>query len=178
MKKILIAVLLQIIALSAVYPQLREGDNILGPSIGLYTSPGTPTFGVNFENQITSLGDVAVLGLGGVLRYTSWKDNYPYADYNNYNYLTLGVQANFNFNNIGEGKFVPFAGAVLGYNNVNNSYVSNRGVVYTSSYTSGLWLWGQAGFRYFFSRNFAGGVRIGAGNFNFNALELLFDFKL
>jgi hypothetical protein len=178
MKKIIILVLAQIIISSLAYSQLREGDNLLGGSIGLYTTPGVPTFGLNYENQVTRLGDVASLGLGAVLRYTTWRDNFPYSDYNDYNYLTIGGQVNVNFNDIGEGKFVPFVGAVLGYNNVNNSYVSNRGVVYTSNYSSGLWLWGQAGFRYFFSPKFAGGIRIGAGNFNFNTLELSFDFKL
>jgi len=178
MKKIIVLILLQLILSSASYSQLRERDNLLGGSLGLSTGPGTPTFGINYENQITSLGDVALLGLGAVLRYTSWKDNFPYSDYYSYNYLTIGGQLNANFNNIGDGKFVPFIGLVLGYNNVNNSYVSNNGTVYNASYSSGLWLWAQLGLRYFFSPGVAGGIRLGAGNFNFNSIELSVDFKL
>ena len=109
------------------YAQMEEHDNLLGASIGIFTAPAVPTFGFNFENEITGLGDAATLGLGGVLRYTSWRDNFPAPDYNSYNYTTIGVQTNFNFNNIGEGKFVPFVGAVLGYNYVNNSFVNNDG---------------------------------------------------
>jgi hypothetical protein len=47
-----------------------------------------------------------------------------------------------------------------------------------NSYTSGAWLWGQAGLRYFFSNNVAGAVRLGLGNQDFYALELGVDFKL
>jgi hypothetical protein len=178
MKRTLAVLFLLTALCSTAYPQLRERDNLLGPSLGLSTGPSTPAFGLNYETQITSIGDVALLGLGAVIRYTSWRDNFPYSDYYNYNYYTIGGQVNAGFNNIGNGSFVPFVGLVLGYNNVNNSYVSNRGVVYTANYTSGLWLWGQAGFRYFFSPSVAGGIRFGAGNFNFNTLELSLDFKL
>jgi len=178
MKKIIVIILFLVFNSTISYPQLRERDNIIGGSLGISTGPGTPTFGFNYENQVTALGDVALLGLGAVLRYTSWKDNFPYSDFYSYNYLTIGGQVNANFNNLGDGKFVPFIGLVLGYNNVNNSYVSNRGTVYTASYSSGLWLWGQLGLRYFFSPGVAGGIRLGAGNFNFNSLELSVDFKL
>ena len=160
------------------FGQLRENDNLLGASLGLWVSPGTPSLGMNFEHQVTQLGNVASLGIGGVLRYTSWSDRYPYDDYYDYNYTTVGFQTNFNFNNIGEGRFVPFAGAVLGYNYINNSYVNRSGRIYTATYSSGWWMWLQGGFRWFFSPSVAGGVRIGTGNFNFSVLELSMDFRL
>jgi hypothetical protein len=178
MKKIFLIIVLQFFMVSAGYCQLNDGDDILGPSIGLNPNPGVPTFGLNYEHQMTQLGNVASLGLGGVFRYTTFRDNFPYDDYNSYNYVTIGIQTNINFNNIGEGKFVPYGGIVLGYNNVSNSYVSNRGIVYTANYSSGWWMWGQAGFRYFFSPKVAGGLRVAAGNFNFNELEISLDFKL
>jgi hypothetical protein len=178
MKKLILVIFIQFLLYSVVFAQLREGDNLLGPSLGIYTTPSVPTFGLNFEHQVTQLDNFATLGLGGVVRYTTFRDNFPYSDYNDYNYFTVGFQSSLNFNNIGEGRFVPFVGLVLGYNNVGASYVTYDGRVYTSSYSSGLWLWGQAGFRYFFTPKVAGGIRIGAGNFNFNALELSLDFKL
>ncbi len=178
MKNLILVIAIYVLTQSVAFSQLKEGDNILGPSFGLYTSPNVPTFGLNYEHQVTRLDNFATLGLGGVIRYTTFRDNFPFADYNDYNYLTLGFQSNLNFNTIGDGSFIPFVGLVLGYNNVSNSYVSNSGRVYTSNYSSGLWIWGQAGFRYFFSPKVAGGIRIGAGNFNFNDLELSLDFKL
>ncbi|MBK7253430.1 MAG: hypothetical protein IPI04_05810 [Ignavibacteria bacterium] len=42
---------------------------------------------------------------------------------------------------------------------------------------SGLWTWGQAGARYFFSPTVAGVARFGFGNYKFDALELGVDFQ-
>lgn len=178
MKKIILIAAITMLLGFNVYAQMNEGETIIGSSLGINASPGTPTLGFNIENQVTSLGNVATLGVGGILRYSSFKDG-PYDNYYDYTFITLGGQTNINFNNIGSGKFVPFIGAVLGYNFVNSNYVSPNGFVYTSkSRTSGMWLWGQAGFRYFFTPKFAGGIRLGSGNFNFSVFELAIDFKL
>jgi hypothetical protein len=178
MKKNLFIILILLSLCSVANAQLKEHDNLLGPSLGFWTAPNAPTFGLNFEHQMEQLGDVATISLGALMRYSSYKDN-PSPYYYNYNYLTLGMQSNLNFNNIGDGKFVPFVGLVLGYNYINTSYVSPNGTVYAAAqYSSGFWLWGQAGMRYFFSPRVAGALRFGAGNFNFNVIELGIDFKL
>jgi len=177
-RKVFILLFLIAISLSSSYSQLKEKDGLLGPSLGFWTSPGALTFGLNYESQLTQLGDVALLSLGGVFRYTSFRDAYFTEDNPNTSYITLGLQSNVNFNQIGDGRFVPFVGLVLGYNNISNSYVNRNGTINTRSYNSGLWLWGQAGMRYFFSPKVAGALRIGAGNYNFNVVELGIDFKL
>ena len=66
----------------------------------------------------------------------------------------------------------------LGYNYINSTQFTKHGIVYTASRASGFWLWAQAGLRYFFSPKVAGVLRIGAGNFNFDVIELGVDFKL
>jgi len=171
-------IILLLVLTSTGFSQLKKGDNLLGPSIGFWTYNSVPTFGANYENQIADLGDVATFGLGGIFRYTGWTDNYNYdPPYNvKYTYLIFGAQGNFNFNHIGDGKFVPFAGLVLGYDAVSYT-VSEPGISYGASSTSGWWLWAQAGMRYFFTPKVAGVVRLGAGNFNFDVLELGVDFK-
>ncbi len=177
MKKIIFIVALLFGINLSLFAQLKEGDGMLGPSLGLWTAPQSPTFGLNYEYQMAQLGDVSTISLGGVFRYSTFRDN-PTPNYYNYNYLTLGLQSNLNFNTIANGRFVPFVGLVLGYNYVNSNYYTNDGTVYSAGYTSGLWLWGQFGMRYFFSQRVAGSLRFGAGNFNFNVLELGIDFKL
>lgn len=177
-KKIFLISLFLLGCYSTSFSQLKEKDNLLGPSLGFWTKPNVPTFGLNFESEIGQLSDVGVIGIGGVLRYTKFKDSYPFDDYYDYSYITLGFQANLNFNHIGDGKFVPFVGLVLGYNNINSTYINKSGRIYTASYSSGFWLWGQAGLRYFFSEKIAGSIRLGAGNFNFDVIELGVDFKL
>jgi hypothetical protein len=168
---------LLVLAAPNLFSQLKTGDNLLGPTLGFWAKPNVPTLGLNYEHQMTQLGDVAALSLGGVLRYTTFKENYPNEDYLDYNYTTIGMQSNVNFNQIGDGKFVPFVGLVLGYNYINSTTFTKHGIVYEASYNSGLWLWLQFGLRYFFSSAVAGVLRFGAGNFNFNVIELGVDFK-
>jgi len=162
---------------SAGYSQLKEGHHLLGPTIGFWFYNSVPTFGLNYEYQVKQLGETGVLGVGGIFRYTGWKEQNPNWEWS-YSYVTFGAQANLNFNKIGDGKFVPFVGLVLGFNSVNSS-VTYRGSGYTSSagYSSGFWTWGQAGARYFVSPQVALVARLGLGNFNYYALELGADFR-
>ncbi|MEO8513659.1 MAG: hypothetical protein ABI543_08880 [Ignavibacteria bacterium] len=146
------------------FGQLKERDNLMGGTLGFWARNNTPTFGFNYENEITQAGVVAI-GLGALARYSSFPDD----RLERFSNLFLGGQANFNFNQIGSGKFVPFLGVVLGF------YSSSPNG--TSLKQNGLWAWGQGGMRYFFSPAVAGVVRFGLGTFNFNALELGVDFK-
>jgi hypothetical protein len=177
LKKINLAVILLLLLTVCSFAQLKEKDNLLGPSLGFWPSGSAPTFGANFESQLAQLG-IGTISLGGVFRYTTFRNDFPFNNYWNYNFYTIGLQSNYNFNEIGDGRFVPFVGLVLGYNNVNASYVTYNGVVYSSGYSSGFWLWGQLGMRYFFSPRVAGSVRFGLGNFNFNTIDIGLDFKL
>ncbi len=176
-----IFLVLFLIGLSSIsYSQLKKGDNLLGPTLGFWTYNSVPTFGVNYENQIEQFGDACSFGLGGLMRYSAHTVSSEYGevfyDYK-YTYFLLGAQGNFNFNRIGDGKFVPFVGLVLGYDAINYTATNNGYPTYSASESSGFWLWVQGGVRYFFSPHVAGVIRIGVGNFNFNVLELGVDFK-
>lgn len=163
--KTTIFTLLFLVCLSGIsFSQLKEGDNLMGGTLGFWARNQTPTFGFNYEHQVTQAGVVAI-GLGALLRYSSYPDD----RLERFSNLFLGGQANFNFNQIATGKFVPFLGVVLGF------YSSSPNG--NSLKQNGLWAWGQGGMRYFFSPAVAGVVRFGLGTFNFNALELGVDFK-
>ena len=159
--------------------QLKERDNLLGPSLGFWAKQNVPTFGISYENQITQAG-IGTIGLGGVFRFYTYSFNYSNGDSWKYSFASLGFQANYNFNQIGDGKFVPFVGLVLGYNSVSRTYtdVTKHGIYINDyAYNSGMWVWGQVGMRYFFSPNVAGSVRLNGGNYDFITLELGVDFK-
>jgi len=182
MKNLFASLFVLLILSQASFTQLKEGDNLLGGSLGFWAKGEVPMFGVNFESNISQAG-IGTFGIGGIFRYYSYTFHYGNGDSRRYSFSSLGFQANYNFNQIGDGKFVPYFGLVLGYNYVNTTYtdVSKSGTVtYITdiSYSSGAWLWGQAGMRYFFSQRVAGTVRIGFGNNDFNTLELGVDFKL
>jgi hypothetical protein len=175
---IIIAALAFITASSS--SQLHERDNLLGGSIGFWGKGKVPMFGVNFESNVSQAG-IGTLGVGGIFRFYSFTDHYGNGDSRRYSFTSFGAQLNYNFNQIGDGKFVPYLGLVAGYNSVSNTYTDvTRNAVYVTdvSYTSGAWLWGQLGMRYFFSPNVAGGIRLGLGNNDFNTVELGVDFKL
>jgi len=159
--------------------QLQEHDNLIGGTLGFWAHKSSPTFGFNYENQITQAG-IGTISIGGLFRYWTYTDNYSNGDSRKYAFSSFGLQSNYNFNQIGDGKFVPFLGLFVGYNNVNQTYtdVTKHGTYETDiSYSSGAWLWGQAGVRYFFSNNVAGVARLGLGNQDFYELEIGVDFK-
>jgi hypothetical protein len=177
MKKTIIASAVLLFSITSLHAQLRERDNLLGPSIGFWPSGSAPTFGLNYEYQLTQEGP-GTISLGGVFRYTTWRSDITPTDYWSVNYYTFGVQSNYNFNEIAEGKFVPFVGLVLGYNSVSFTH-NGPGYSYTwGGYGSELGLWLQGGMRYFFSPKVAGAVRLGLGSFNYNTIEIGVDFKL
>jgi hypothetical protein len=180
MKITIYSIIFLLCLIATSHSQLKQGDNLLGVSVGFWAKGSVPMFGLNFESNITQAG-IGTIGLGGLFRYYSYTFNYPNGDSRKYAFTSFGFQANYNFNEIGDGKFVPYFGLVLGYNNVNNTYtdVTKHGEYITDvSYTSGMWLWVQLGMRYFFSPAVAGTVRLGLGNNEFNTLELGVDFKL
>lgn len=162
MKTTIFSIIILTCFIASSFGQLKERDNLMGGTLGFWAKNQSPTFGFNYENQVTQAG-IGTIGLGALLRYS----NYPRDNFHTSN-IFLGGQANYNFNQIGSGTFVPFLGAVLGF------YSSSPD---NSVKESGLWLYGQTGFRYFFSPSVAGALRLGLGNFNFNALELGIDFK-
>lgn len=165
---------------SSNFAQLKEHDNLLGGSLGFWAKGNSPMFGANFESNVVQAG-VGTIGVGGIYRYYSFTNTYGNGDSRRYSFSSIGAQVNYNFNQIGDGRFVPFIGAVAGYNSVNNTYTDvTRNGVYVNdvSYTSGAWIWGQLGMRYFFSHSVAGSVRLGLGNNDFNTLEIGMDFKL
>ncbi|MCI0449750.1 MAG: hypothetical protein L0Y79_08200 [Chlorobi bacterium] len=180
MKNLFASLVVLLIISGAAFSQLKEGDNLLGGSLGFWPKGEVPMFGVNFESNVTQAG-IGTVGLGGIFRYYSYSFHYGNGDSRRYSFSSLGFQANYNFNQISDGKFVPYFGLVIGYNYVSSTYTDvSRNAVYITdiSYSSGAWLWGQAGMRYFFSPRVAGTVRIGFGNHDFNTLELGVDFKL
>lgn len=164
MKTRIFTLIMLMFAASLTFGQLKEKDNLLGGTLGLWAYNEVPAFGFNYENQITQAG-IGSFGLGAIMRFSNYTPN----DRGKISNLFIGGQGNYNFNQIGSGKFVPFVGLVVGF------YSSTPDG--NDAKESGLWTWGQAGSRYFFTPNIAGVARFGLGNFHFNTLEVGMDFK-
>ncbi len=178
MKKPMIVILLLIVPFLSLHSQIKQGDSFLGGSIGLWTKGNTPVLGVSFESHVAG-SENGTVGIGGLFRYHGYNEIYNNGTSRDYNFSSLGFQANYNFTNIGSGEFVPYLGLTLGYNNVSQTYTNRNGALLVNdTYTSGVWIWGQLGARYFFSSKVAGTFRVGIGNNDFYPLELGIDFKL
>ena len=152
MKTAIFLVLFLLCVIASAQGQLKERDNLMGGTIGFWARNSAPTFGFNYENEITQTGIVAI-GLGALARFSSYSGNHD----ERFSNVFVGGQANYNFNEIESGKFVPFLGIVLGFYNSSPNGNSLK--------ESGLWAWGQGGMRYFFSPNVAGVLRFGLGTF-------------
>ena len=168
------------INLTQNYSQLKEGNHLAGVTIGYSAKSQNIIFGANYEYVLSPYG-IGVLGIGAITRFWTHSEDIlnNTSKLKNTN-ITLGMQVNYNFNQISNGKFVPFAGLVLGYNNVSTKYTAynNASITgYGQTYKSGLFIWGQGGFRYFFSNKTAGVLRLGLGNFDLSGIELGFDYK-
>jgi len=171
MKKIkfLIFVIFSLIIVSNAFPQLKKGDHLLGPTIGIWTKGSSVTLGGNYEYQITQAGP-GTIAIGAVFR------NWSYSSANiTYTNNMFGFQTNYNFNKIDNGKFVPFVGIVLGFNNIGKS---TSPVNFAFAYSSGFWTWLQGGVRYFVDDNVALVGRFGLGNNDFITPEIGVDFRL
>lgn len=164
MKTTIFTVIFLMCLIASSQAQLRERDNLMGGTLGFWAYNNSPILGFNYENEITQAG-IGTIGLGALLRYSSYADKHD----ERFSNVFIGGQGNYNFNEIGNGTFVPFLGLVVGFYNSSPNGNSLK--------ENGLWLLGQAGMRYFFSPAVAGVARFGLGNFRYNSLELGVDFK-
>ena len=83
LKKINLAVIFLLLLTVYSFAQLKEKDNLLGPSLGFWPSGSAPTLGANFESQLAQLG-IGTISLGGVFRYTTFRNDFPFNNYWNY----------------------------------------------------------------------------------------------
>jgi hypothetical protein len=160
------------------FSQWQAEKSYFGPSIGLSFGNSVPEFGLNYEYGYT-LKDIGVIGVGGLLRYWSYSDDWAWGKYT-YTNILIGAQANYHFK-LDDKKFDPYAGIMIGYDIVSNSWEDKNGWYdsYTKSSASGSELIAdiQVGIRYFIKDNLAIVGRFGVGNASFSSLNIGVDWK-
>ncbi len=180
MKYFLVISVILFFNLTQNYSQLKEGNHLAGVTLGFSSKSANVIFGGNYEYELPPAG-IGIFGIGAMTRFWTYSEDILNKTVNlKYSNITLGGQVNYNFNQIASGKFVPFVGLVVGYNNVSTKYTAydNVSIIgYDQTYKSGLFMWGQGGFRYFFTKKAAGVLRLGLGNFDLSTIELGFDYK-
>lgn len=165
--------------LTTTVSQIKYQDQLAGITIGFGAKVSTPIFGANYEYQMPPAG-IGLIGLGALIRYWTYTEKYQNNDKRDFTVFMAGGQLNYNFNELGSGKFVPFVGLVAGFRNVTEKYTSFSNstiIAYDTDYKSGFLVWLQGGARYFFSKKIAGVVRLGLGSLDFSTIELGVDYK-
>jgi len=177
MKKItllLVAFLFAFTFLSAQAQDNGQGIRInAGIGLGVYNAGGIP-IGASVEVGIKN--NIAV---GGFVDYAHYGRNYLGYKWS-YNFIYLGGRASYHLGDLlkelgmPEDKFDPYAGLSLGVRTV--SYKDNAGYEdYVSPYSTGVFLGGHVGTRYFFSDKVGGFAEVGYG---VSALRLGLTVKL
>lgn len=135
----------------------------VGPTIGIGSIGAAGiAFGGRFERALRTLPDLGngVLGIQASVDMWNYNDRFGTLDYD-FRYIAFGVTANYHFRLEGKPRIDPFLGLGLG-----NSAVSTD---YAGDYSSGLYLIGRAGVRYFHSPRLAFYADAGAGAATLNA---------
>jgi hypothetical protein len=150
------------------------GYTDVGATVGIGGLNGaSASFGGRFEHVFKALPDMGngLLGIQASAEYYSWSSGGSSSGFSystSIKYIPIGVTANYHFK-LDEPKLDPFLGLGLGYNVVQCSYSSSFGSgSNTCGYSSGVYLIGKAGARYFFAPNMAayGDVGVGAATLN------------
>lgn len=158
--------------------QFENGSNYLGAHVGLSGVGSALTLGLDYERGITNAGEVGpgIIGIGGIFDYFSYGTNdFGYSDVGNWTYVDFGVTGMYHFV-LGNKKWDPFVGLVLGYEVASWSWKGNYSYLntyYTPS-AGGFILGGSAGIRYFLNNNWALQARVG---FGFYILAVGVDYK-
>ena len=111
---------------------------------------------------IDGIIDKGVLGVGGIVGFSTYRDNFPLGGIK-YNYLLLGAKGDLHYPIIEDKKLDTYAGVMLGYFIVSSSYFGNGYSGSQSPDPSRIGLAAHVGARYYFDKKFAGMVELGFG---------------
>jgi hypothetical protein len=151
--------------------QYKEGNSYLGPRVGIGVNGSSFALGAGYEYGVTP--DISV---GALIDYYQWSYT-AFAGYGGkYTYVVFGAQGNYHFGKQlkWDSKLDPFAGVVLGYENISWKWDNQAYAFYTAS-ASGLVFGGQAGIRYFVSPTVA---LYGQAGFGITYVKAGVDFVL
>jgi hypothetical protein len=155
----------------------EDGKSYVGPSVGLSFLGSALQFGANYEYGMKT--EFGMIGVGGVLRYWGYSEDFGYGSYS-YTNILIGAQGNYHFKMKPGSKLDPWAGIILGYDASSAKWTGGStffGFEPSASSSGGLVLNAQGGARYWFSPTMAVRASIGYGSLSYGALDLGIDFK-
>ncbi|WP_303316899.1 hypothetical protein Q4Q34_08840 [Flavivirga abyssicola] len=143
--------------------EFNTGTNVINAGIGIGSSLSVYSgasesigYGIFYERGIWDVPGPGVVSLGGYLGYKSFK--YNRSSYK-LNYTIIGVRSAYHYNGFKIDNLDLYAGAMVSYNIVSDSYSGNS----FNSYNSAAGVSGFAGARWYFTKNIAVFIEAGYG---------------
>ncbi len=159
---------------------IYETNNIAGPMIGYSLKSKALSYGINYEYAYLQIKS-GIFTAGWLGKYSSKnEDAFESSAKVKTQNISLGLQSNFNFNRLEPASIIPFIGLVIGYNYAVTEYNFNNGgndPLFPDTKKHSLYIFGQAGIRFFLSERTAFTLRGGTGNIDKSMLEAGIDFK-
>lgn len=184
--------------LTQIYSQLKDSNNletgkfksenlyldncnfILGPFVGYSLKSKVPVYGLNFEYAFAQ-NDKGIFTAGFTGKYsTNKEDAIDNSAELKTKVISFGLQGNFNFNRLAAKSVIPYAGVIIGHSYSATQYSFKSGfenALFPDTKKNSLYIHGQAGIRFFFSRSAAFNIKVGTGSVDKSLIEAGFDFK-
>jgi len=164
-----------------LFAQFEINKHILGPSIGFSFLGSAPQLGINHEYSLGldefGLEAEGKLGLGGIIRYWSYSENFVNVEWD-YTDILIGIQSNYHFY-MSNDNIDPWLGVILAYDFGSSDFkIKTAGFNIIDDSHGGFWLGANGGIRYWFKENMSINLRIGFGTLSYGALDLGFDYKI
>ncbi|HMQ79372.1 MAG TPA: hypothetical protein PKE39_05155 [Ignavibacteria bacterium] len=159
---------------------ITECSSLLGPGIVYSLKSKVLSYGINYEYAFAQKkAGLFAAGFSGLYSSNS-EDVFDNNAKLKTSVITLGLQCNFNLNNLSSKNIVPFAGLMIGYNYALTRYEFNSNTedpFFPETKKHSLYIFGQAGVRFFVTRRLAVTIRTGSGNIDKSMLGFGFDYK-
>jgi hypothetical protein len=160
--------------------QFDLNKHVAGPSLGFSFLGSALQYGINHEYSF-NMEDIGIdskgkLGIGGILRYWNYSENFTHVKWD-YSNVLIGVQSNYHFY-MANDHIDPWFGIIFAYNvGSTDTEIKIPSISIEEDSHDGFWLAANAGIRYWINENIALSIRIGFGTLSYSGLDLGFDYK-
>lgn len=159
---------------------INESNSLIGPVMGYSLKSKVLSYGINYEYAFAQKR-AGIFTSGITANYsTNKEDIIDNTAQLKTSVLSIGLQLNFNLNNLSAKKVVPFAGMVIGYNYSATDYEFNSGIenpLFPDTKKHSLYIFGQAGVRFFVTRYMAFTIKGGTGNIDKSLVGLGLEYR-
>ncbi len=166
------------IDISSTY--IKSGNSLIGPAIGYSLKSKVLSYGINYEYAFAQ-NQTGIFTAGIAGKYSAKNESLEgnTGELKN-SVISAGLKCNFNLNNLSAKSIVPFAGLMIGYNYSVTKYEFNNSAqdpLFPDTKRHSMYIFGEAGVRFFISRNMALNIKAGSGNIDKSILEIGFDYR-